>query len=284
MRLPATLAILLLLAGCAQAGPAMPRQVAAGGTEALAAAGCALETGVPIYRVFRGMKRADVAKDAFYEDLATRFIPAAPKTHGGKGLVAYLPAVAPATAPAGTPDEIAIVVYASEAVYQERRATPEGKAYGDMHWELFDRPASKSDTAVGWTKNGPALAPNVPVDMFEAPTDWQCGHSVVYVGQRKKDVAPAAFLAKLSQHVARNKATFGPLGMRGYVVVASEDREIAWTNWSSKGAMTRAFASEAGKAAVAFGGAFLDTVQWTDAAPFKGAVAPGQAFNVKFPR
>jgi hypothetical protein len=273
--------VLLAVVGCSQAGPAAPRAAALAAFEA-SKAGCTLATGVPMYRVFRGVKRADVAPAAFLKDLSARFIPAAPATHGGKGLVAYLPAVPPADAPAGTPAEIAIVVYASEAVYQERRNSPEGKAYGDMHWELFDRPATKSDTAVGWTKNGPALKANVPVDMFEAATDWQCGHGVVYVGRRKADVPADAFLGRLSAHVAHTKAAFGPLGLRGYVVVATEDQEIAWMNWSSKVAADKALGSVAGRSVREESAALMANVMWSDAGAFHGEIRAGEAVNVKF--
>lgn len=284
MRRTAALVALLALAGCAHAAPLAPRTAVGGAFEAAKAGGCTLETGVPIYRVFRGVKRAEVTPETFLKDLGDRFIPAAPRTHGGKGLVAYLPAVPPAAAPTGTPNEIAIVVYASEAVYQERRNTPEGKAYGDMHWELFDRPGTKSDTAIGWSKNGPALKAHVPVDMLEAATDWQCGHAVVYIGQRRTALTPVDFLARLSRHVALAKEKLTPLGMKGYIVAANDDQEIAWTSWKSKAAMARAFETEAGKAVAADGAEFMTNVMWTDAAPFKGAVSAGQAFNVSFQR
>lgn len=44
----------------------------------------------------------------------------------------------------GVPTEMALVEYESENSYQAFRATPEGKQYGELHWDYFDKKNSKS--------------------------------------------------------------------------------------------------------------------------------------------
>lgn len=274
----ATTMAAMILAGCAQPAVVMP---AFAGPQPASAMSAPLKTGIPLYRVFRGVKRADVSTTAFLADLGKRFIPAAPKTHAKNGLVAYLPAVPTAKKAAFLPDEYAVIAYESADVYTKARATPEGNAYSELHWELFDKAASKSVTAVPLDPTGQVQA-DVAYDVMQQPTDWQKGHSAFYVGVRKAGVPAAAFLSRLSQHVALAKREFAPLGMDGYIVVATADYEVAYTHWTSAKAADAALGTVGGKRVVADGQGFMADEQWAPTTAFSGTVKPGQAFNVRF--
>ena len=243
-----------------------------------------LKTGVPLYRVFRGVRRSDVAPEVFLKDLDNRFIPAAPKTHSKNGLVAYLPAIPPLNIPTGIPDEFAIVMYESPDVYQHARNTPEGKAYGDMHWEIFDRDKSKSVTAVSLESTNGQMVADTGYDVLQRPTDWQKGHSTFFVGLRLDSVPPSEFLPRLTQHVHRVKNTFGSMGLEGYIVVATENYEVAFMNWRDQTDADRAFATPEGNTIAAEAQGLMKPLQWATASDFKGHIQPGQVVNVKFQR
>lgn len=243
----------------------------------------------PNYRVFRGYRRADVPAADFVRKLGLTFIPAAPQTHQKNGLIAYVPAVLPTTAPAGTPDEIAIVVYESAEVYAVARATPEGKAYSDLHWTLFEEPTPKgrtrSHSAVLFDRE---LEVDEPVDVIKKYVDWQKGHTTVFVGARAEGIPADRFAAEVSQHVAMARDAFQGKGLDGYVaVVHSEEahgamQEIAWMHWTSKEAMEAAFATPEGQRVARDSARLFKVEMWSEAPAFSGSIAPGQSVNVKF--
>ncbi len=235
----------------------------------------------PFYRVFRGVRLASVPGDVFTRVLGEKFIPAAPQTHAKNGLVGYVPALPPKGAPAGTPDEIAIVIYESEEVYNLARNTPEGKAYADLHWQFFDKERTKSGAARPF---GRELAADSPADILGCGLDWQAGHTMVYIGQRRPSISRERFLLEITNHVARARDAFKPQGLDGYIVSATEDQEIAFQHWKRKEQMERALASEDGKAVAADAARIFENVMWAEAAPFAGAIDYGQAVNVRFER
>ena len=249
----------------------------------------------PYYRVFRGYRRADVPADRFPNILADRFIPAAPATHQRNGLIAYVPALPQAGLPAGTPDEIAIVVYESEEAYRAARQTPEGQAYAALHWEFFEEPApqtgavpgkrTRSDTARPFARE---LEADQPVDVYNRFVDWQAGYTAVFVGARRPEVAPESFASEVGRHVAMVRDAFGPRGMDGYIVVVHTDpvnrtmHEIAFIHWPSREAAEAALATPEGESVRADAARLMDIQMWQEAPTFAGAIAYGQAVNVKF--
>ena len=273
-----TLAVTMLV-GCSQA---LTPLVPAASIGAMSRAATALSTGIPHIRVFRGVKRADVAYGSFVADLSKRFIPAAPQTHAKNGLVAYLPALPPQPKPAGIADEFAIVVYESADVYAQAKATPEGQAYSDLHWELFDKAASKSTSAVNLESTENAIKADIAYDLMQKATDWQTGQATFSIGTRLKTVAAGEFLGRLTQHVQHVRTAFGPLGLDGYVVVATPDQEVAFMHWSSEQAAEQAHASTQGKAVAAERQALMAGLASASAKPFAGTIAAGQVVNVKF--
>ncbi|MBI3891189.1 MAG: hypothetical protein HY303_06625 [Candidatus Wallbacteria bacterium] len=233
------------------------------------------------YRVFRGVRLPNVSTEDFPKILSEKFIPAAPETHAKNGLVAYVPALPPRPAPAGTPDEIAIVCYESEAVYNVARNTPEGKAYGDLHWQFFDKDKTKSQAAKPF---GRSLLEDAPVDVIGCGIDWQAGHTAVFIGQRQAAIPADQFLTELTAHVVKARDAFHPQGLDGYIVVATPDREIAFMHWRAREDLDKALAGPEGKAIAADAARLMSTVMWTDAPAFAGKIAYGQAVNVHFQR
>ncbi|MBC7543364.1 MAG: hypothetical protein H7338_11600 [Candidatus Sericytochromatia bacterium] len=275
-----TTLVAMILAGCAQPAAVLP---AMAGPQAASAVSAPLKTGIPFFRVFRGVKRADVSATAFLQDLGKRFIPSAPLTHAKNGLVAYLPAVPAAKKASFLPDEYAVIAYESADVYAKAKATPEGQAYSDLHWELFDKAASKSATAVT-LEAGAQVQADVAYDLVQRPTDWQKGHTTFFVGVRKAGVAAGAFLPGMTSHVALAKREFTPMGLDGYIIVATPEYEVAYMHWTDARSADAAMASATGKRVGEDAQRLMSMEQWTPTVPFAGTVKPGQAFNFRFER
>lgn len=229
-------------------------------------------------RLFRGVKRAELGQGEFLERLAA-FIPKLPRTHARNGLKAYLPAVPPDGKPGVIPDEVALVAYESEAAYRAAQATPEGAAYADAHWVLFDKERSGRGAV---SPLGDEIVAGVPYDVLGKTVDWRFGYSTFFIGLRQDGVPAESFLKKLHEHVLEARDAFGSRGLDGYVVVATRDYEIAYLHWPSKAAAEAAWRTEKGQAAVAGARALLKPLQFSDTEPYDGAPRPGRAFNVWF--
>lgn len=234
------------------------------------------------YRFFRGFRRADVSQEEFLKRLGDVFIPAAPATHAKNGLVAYLPAVMSGDVAKQVADEIAIVAYESEQVYAQAKATPEGKAYADLHWTLFDQAKSKPAGSIPW-KPGDKIAVDQAYDVLGSAPDWQTGHTTFWIGLRKKGSAQE-FLNFLAQHVADIKTSLKPRGLRGYVFMATGDYEIAYQNWTSKANMEAAYADTSVKKTTAEAGEWMSPGHFGEATLFSGKAENGQIYNVTFKR
>lgn len=143
----------------------------------------------PFYRFWRGWKIDNLSRVQFQNGLNTGFLSTTVQVGQGKGLVGYLPVLLPETNPAlQLPDEMALVIYSNEASYQAIRNTPEGKAYSDLHWTLFDKnKGSKSlqpEAYQGRTESEHAY------DILQSNADWKQGHVVFITSQIKADIRP----------------------------------------------------------------------------------------------
>ncbi|MBM3275154.1 MAG: hypothetical protein FJZ00_08365 [Candidatus Sericytochromatia bacterium] len=269
------LALASIAAGCGVSPSIAAPLSATRQPQASAAKSGTLKTGVPLIRFFRGFRKADLSPGQYIADLQNRFIPAAPATHAKNGLVAYLPAVPPAAKPAFIPDELALIMYENDAVYQAARSTPEGKAYSDLHWDVFDKERSKSGSAAPFTGT---IQADQPYDVLGRPTDWQSGTATLFVGARNADVTPDAFLAAISARVARTKAHGEKADLAGYLVVAAADYVAEYKNWTSARAAARARTQPGGASDV------LGAVMDEQASVFAGKISWGQVVNARFAR
>ena len=146
----------------------------------------------------------------------------------------YLVIVPPANSPAFIPHELALVALTEEADYRRIRQTEEGQAYSAAHWDVFNRENSMSAPMLNFDDViEAALASNTAYNVFGKPIDWSKGVNYIFIGLRKDTFTPTQFLQRLKQHVAQAKSVMGPKGMRGYIVIANENYEIAYMNWES---------------------------------------------------
>lgn len=194
-------------------------------------------------------------------------------TYDGKGLNNYMVAIPPADHHEVIPDEFALVMLTSKADYDAVRSTPEGRAYGEAHFPLFDEFTSRS--APQGSSIPESLVHNNAYDVIGTPVDWSKGHTLFFLGTRKKNVRPTDFLKRLSSHIQLVSKTLKPHGLQGYVIIANENYEAAYIHWESQAAADAAYASADAEVIWKDAGEILDKVMFEAATPFDGVARPG---------
>jgi hypothetical protein len=135
-------------------------------------------------RFWIGYKLDSVPTAQFMNGLNQKLLPNLIKLAAGKGLVSYAPFVTEMNEKT-LPAEIALITYQNEEIYKSVRSTPEGQAYSDLHWDLFDKATSKSTVPVqfqGKLEEGNAYELNAK---FEG---WQKGETYLTIYKREKDL------------------------------------------------------------------------------------------------
>ncbi|RCK81438.1 MAG: hypothetical protein OZSIB_2307 [Candidatus Ozemobacter sibiricus] len=238
----------------------------------------------PMLWIWRGFRRAGLDLPTFRRHLATRFIPATVKTPGRFGLQACLVVMPLNGGEQGLPDEISLVAYRSSQLYRQMNATPEGKAYQDSQWELFDRSASLSLVPQAFTGRLPtAWARGLAYDLLGKPVDWSSGHTVFYLGRRHPHLPPDTFMARLHRHLAEVRRTLPAWGLDGYLTLLTGDYHYAFLHWPAPGAHDRAMASPVGLALRQDAAEFLEDLMWSGAQRYDGWIEPGECIIVPLP-
>lgn len=227
----------------------------------------------PYYRFWRGEKLRHLNESRFMNILARDFMPQAPK------LFPHLESYLVSVPPIGTGvDEVALLAYTNEEEYLRARNTPEGRGYGDAHWEIFERETSKS--LVPKPLIGRIEAENA-YDVLNRDVQWEKGATFFYMGERREGLSTSHYLREIDKHVKAMRKEFGGRGMNGYVILVTEDREYAWMNFDSENQAKRLFASPAGRRLSHQAGSLMKTVLWTKNEAFKRRAARGGAYTVK---
>ena len=235
----------------------------------------------PFCRFWRGFRKEGTSLEAFRKRLANEFMPATVQTPGKFGLCAYLVVVPPADHPAHVPDEIALVMYASEAGYRQMNADPEGKRYQESHWDVFQRGTSGS--LVPQPLSG--IVSELPLkglafDLMGKSTDWQAGYTIFTLEFRRPEAERADFPEKLARHLGAVRAAFSSRGLHGCLVLMTEAYVMSFMNWESQAAMDTAFASSDGKAIARNAVKILEPYMRIPARPFDGTLGFGDFVGV----
>jgi hypothetical protein len=214
------------------------------------------------FRVWRGYRKQGLNDAGFLAQLAP-FMRKTTDLYGPELLSNYLVALPPEERPALVPAEFALIALENEEGYRAIRATPEGQAYADAHWEIFDRETSKSaNLKVGLPD---VLETGSAYDLSPEALDWRTGENLFYLGTRKEGLSQADFLSRLRTHMELVQRELQPLGLRGYIVLADEGYEAAFLNWESEEARLAAFAGQAGPKVMRDAAEFMDGLQYSTA-------------------
>ncbi|WP_096084376.1 hypothetical protein [Agaribacterium haliotis] len=195
-------------------------------------------------RVWVGYRHAQFKqrRSRFIESLGSIFIPATVQQMKHLNLCAYFPLIL-ADTNFRLPDEIALVVYPSPAIYESvTRGTTAGRAYGALHGNYFNfdnadgLPASYSGFPGPWQGE---LEIGKPVALIDHSVDWLLGATTVLLGARPEGVDPALFLDSAKQ-LAIQLAQSPPENTDNILLVVDEDFLIVWEHTQTQRGATAA--------------------------------------------
>jgi putative intracellular protease/amidase len=215
------------------------------------------------FRVWAGFKRPELDVQSFKQGMSA-FVDETRELYKGRGLSDYLVMIPPANKPAFVPDELALVALDSEQAYRAVRNTPEGQAYSQNHWKIFDRSNSQSAPRVVnyFQENPQSLESGLAYDLIGEPIDWSRGYTRAFLGVRKEGVSQEDFLRNLSAHIRLAATNLRPLGMQAYIVLANKDYEVAYIHWASREAHDLAFSRSEGSQVFVDAGRFMTPLMY----------------------
>jgi hypothetical protein len=187
-------------------------------------------------RTFRGYCRDGLDRQGFLRELGSTFMPGTPLMQAPLGLWAYLPAVLDLSERhADYPDEVAIIVYLSRAVYDAKRESSlSRRMYTHSHRAVFDmqRSGGQFPTPICQTSDA---APSQGADawyLFDEPVDWQDGHTrIAFVVSSSTD---ADFPAALRASVCAAKTALHQSGCDQIVGLATPAYAALWMHWPAQ--------------------------------------------------
>jgi len=234
------------------------------------------------FRVWQGFQKPELSHLRFLNELPP-FMKETVDLYGGRALNNYIVVIPPKNRPSYIPDELALVALSSQEAYQQIRSTPEGQRYAERHWDVFDKNRSQSaKNLIDYSNELPsALTSNSAYDMIGKNIDWAQGANFVFIGTRQKSQSTVQFLAHLKTHIELAKKVMTPKGLRGYIIIANENYEIAYLNWESKDAHDKVLQSPEGQVVLKDAGEFMDTLMYEPAEAFKAgsSVSEGVAYS-----
>lgn len=233
------------------------------------------------FRVWQGFSKSNLNSDQFLNEIPS-FMKATVDIYQEKALNNYIVVIPPANKPSYIPDELALVALSSKESYEAIRSTPEGRAYADRHWDVFNKENSKSAVLINYRTQKPSsLVHNTAYDMIGNQINWASGYNAVFIGTKKLNLSSSAFLQHLQKHIELAQAVMEPKGLRGYILIANDQYEIAYLNWSSKEAHDQAVKSSDGAAVFADARDFMDVLMYQEAKAFSAgqSVFSGEAYS-----
>jgi hypothetical protein len=238
------------------------------------------------FRAWQGFKNPNVSQSQFEASLPS-FMKMTVDLYGGAQILSqYIVVIPPAEKPSFIPDELALVALSTETDYRAIRQTPAGQAYGEAHWKLFNKENSKSaDPITDLTAKPQILKHHQSYDVIGTPIDWSKGYNIVFIGIRKANLSPTQFLRRLTRHVYLTKRALTPKGLKGFLVIANENYEVAYLNWESQKAHDLAFQTSGGKAVSEDSAQFMESLMYQVAAPYdvstKTPLQLGKAYSTR---
>ena len=220
------------------------------------------------FRVWQGFQKPTLSKADFLQTLPSFMKATVDLYHyQNNSLVNYIVVIPPKNKPSFIPDELALVALSSKNDYQFIRQTSEGQKYSESHWSLFNKENSKSSEPIISTLPSNTFVHNQSYDMIGNPINWSRGYTMVYIGLRKSTITQSDFLENLTEHATLFKQIMQPKGVLGYILIANNDYEIAYVNWSSKAAHDNAFKNTEGAKIAENGSQILDNLYYQNIRP-----------------
>jgi len=185
-------------------------------------------------RFWRGYQRLDLSSEQFVAKVNEKIIPATRDLfQKPSGLLAYQPVISNMQAVSGSTlvaNEFALLEYESEDIYRQFRATPEGIAYTDLHWEMFDKEQSKSAVVEPYIGN---LELTHAYNLLGRDVNWKEAKSYFSIHLRNSKVSQAEFLASVKVYFDETQATAPDWGLQTAVILVMEDHIVVYEAWKN---------------------------------------------------
>ncbi len=152
------------------------------------------------FRFWRGSRIPGLSSTQFQMGLNQSLLPATGRLAGTEArLRSYQPVLLPPESiSAGFPDEVALVEYESEASYKAFRSTAAGQAYGDLHWNFFDK--DHSGSLVPEQYRG-VIEFEHAYDAVGTEVNWYHGIATFRVFQRSAGFSDEEFKSSIRSHI-----------------------------------------------------------------------------------
>ena len=178
-----------------------------------------------MFRFWRGYKQPDVDAAEFRDKLNRVLIPELDAIGSGKGLSSYLPVLMPHDKQAVIPDEVAMIQYASEEMYDAIRSTVRGEKYGPMHFSpgLFarERDGFKSSSLVAEKWQG-STATNRAYILNGENTNWQKGRTIFRSIVKPESMSAEQFTSAADSHLRQFTFSTEPGAIASAVVLVDQ--------------------------------------------------------------
>lgn len=185
-------------------------------------------------RTFQGYRRDGLSREEFLSELGSTFMPGTPLMQAPLGLWAYLPAVLDVQAStADYPDEVAIIVYFSRAVYDAKRnSSLSRRMYTHSHTAVFDMQRSSGQFP---SASGELVVAAGKADAWylaDAAVDWQAGHTrIAFVVPPSRD---PAFPSALRGLIVGGAGELREHGCDQIVTLATDNYAALWMHWDTE--------------------------------------------------
>lgn len=189
------------------------------------------------YRFWRGEKLATINHSQFETLLNTRLLPGTARLFDRpSGLQQYMPFLFTANQNEGQgfPSEMALLEYNDEATYLTYRATEEGKQYGDLHWEMFEKTRSGSLVPQPYQQ-----AVELEKAYIVKPgLEWNKGLVFVRVYLRDHRFSDTEYLNSIQEHIDFNMnvstSPRNPEGPEAFILLVAQNYVVEYIQWKSQ--------------------------------------------------
>jgi hypothetical protein len=180
------------------------------------------------HRFWRGVMLPTLNPVAFMDGLNDGLIPATIRTAAGNGLVAYQPVLTQGLKE--LPDEIALISYENEDIYNALYSTVAGKAYQNLHWQYFSQSLSHSLVPTPYMGT---VGIEQSYDFHPEYANWKENHTSVLVFYRNANETDSAYLERAKRHL--NRALHGDWvhGIFDRVVLVAQQYWIEYVSATS---------------------------------------------------
>lgn len=195
-------------------------------------------------RVWRGFRNAAKTQTELWDFLGQIYVPLEAQLRVGSGLTAYIMALPPANKTASTPDEVALIFYRSQAIYEAGANTNSSRIYSTLPAPFFDYGQAQVRSGSGFPILLTGFAEfDQPYHLFTREVDWQQGVVRVAVGDREGHRDAETFRTEMSNLLLEIQARQWP-GLEAAIAVVSHDYAVYWDCWSSEEDIVKAAADD----------------------------------------